>query len=265
MKVVVEYVLIENFFINLIILKTTALIVQEKGRLFSLSAFFSACLTVALPVLRLNAIGHLLTQFGLFCVVVCLSFKFKTFKKFVRIYLCYFVAACIYGGVVYFFESLIGQNFVMLVLAVVVGMYVVVKILLKAIHKKKSINNFCFDAEILCNGKNLKCKAFLDSGNLLVDPVTQQPVCLINFKMFSKLFERIALEDILRRNVSQTELKLAHYINFSTLNNTDKILVFQVDKILLNNKTYENQILGLSFQNFEAAFGTDMILHNYFA
>ena len=265
MKVVVEYVLIENFFINLIILKTTALITQEKGRLFWLSAFFGACLTVALPILRLNTVGHFLSQFGLFCIAVCLSFKFRTFKKFLQIYLCYFISACIYGGAVYFFERLIGQNFVMLVLVFVVILFVVLKFLIKRLYKKRAINNFCFDAEIVCNGKILKCKAFLDSGNLLVDPVTNQPVCLINFKMFSRLFEKVELEDILRKNINQNELKLAHYINLSTLNNTDKILVFQVDRLLLNNKTYENQILGLTFQSFEGAFGTDMILHNNFA
>ena len=84
-------------------------------------------------------------------------------------------------------------------------------------------------------------------------------------KMFSKLFEKVGLEDILLKGEKIDGLKLAHYINLSTLNNTDKILVFQVDTLLLNNKIYKNQILGLSFKNFNQTFGTDIILHNNFA
>ena len=113
--------------------------------------------------------------------------------------------------------------------------------------------------------KKIECKAFLDSGNLLIDPLTKQPVCLINYKLFSQLFTDINLEELLRKGDKVEGVKLAHYINLSTLNNTDKILVFQVYKIKLNNHVFENQIFGLSLKNFNQTFGTDMILHNNFA
>ena len=261
MEIVIEYVLIENLLLNLIVLKTTALFVKEKGRLFLLSAFLGGCFTVVLPLIRLNAYGHLLTQMGVACIYVCLSFKFSSFKKFLTIYLCYFVSSFVYGGAVYFVETLIGQNFTMLVLSICIVMFVLIKILYKRLDKKKNIQAFCFQVHVCSAGKNICCTGFLDSGNMLTDPVTNQPVCLINFKLFSQLFEHVQLQDILTEKVNL--LKLGHYINFSTLNHTDKILVFQVDKMLIDNKTYEKPILGLSLKNF--GFGTDMILHNSFA
>ena len=103
---------------------------------------------------------------------------------------------------------------------------------------------------------------FLDSGNLLVDPLTQSPVILINFKVFHNLFKDLDVVDVLTRSHKLNSIKMAHYINFNTLNNEDKILVFQVDRIKMGDKYFENPILGLSLKNFNQAFGTDIILHN---
>ena len=105
MKIVIEYVLIENFLINLMILKSVSLILKEKGRLFFLSAFLGACCTVVIPILYLSAIGSLLLQIGFVVWYVCISFKFKTLKKFMQIYLTYFVITLLYGGACFYIES----------------------------------------------------------------------------------------------------------------------------------------------------------------
>ena len=61
------------------------------------------------------------------------------------------------------------------------------------------------------------------------------------------------------------EIKFAHFINFKTLNFDSKILVFEIDKMAVGDKIFENVMLGLSLQNFNQAFGSDMILHNNIA
>ena len=263
MEIIVEYVLLENFFINLITLKTTALLTKEKGKLFLLSAFLGACLSVALPIFYLSALGYFLVELGLVTIYVCLSFKFKTIKKFFQLYLTFFVSTFLYGGACYFFEGAFGINSLLVVLAVVVFVYFVVKFLTKKILRKKSVENFCFDVEIDIKGKKSHWKAFLDTGNLLYDPLTSSPVILINYKVFSQLFEDIDLEDVLRKSDQLKSLKLAHYISFNTLNCENKLLVFQADQLSIDGKkTIEKPILGLSLKNFNQAFGTDIILHN---
>lgn len=265
MKIVIEYVLLENLLINLIVLKTTSLIIKEKGCLFLLSALLCAGFTVVLPALALSGLGSFLVQIGLTILCVCISFKFVRWKKFFQIFCCQFLSAFIYGGACYFFESLFGISSLLIVLAVVVTIFLIVQFLIKKINRKKAIENFCFDVEIESGGKTSKWKAFLDSGNLLFDPLTQNPVTLINFKVFSSIFQNIDLEDVLRRSEKLKRLKFAHYINFNTLGKNDKLLVFQVDKLCIDGKTLEKPTLGLSLKNFNAAFGSDIILHNHFA
>lgn len=265
MKIVIEYVLIENFLINLIILKTVELFLKEKGRLFWVSALLGAGLALVTPILKLTNFGSFLLQFAFAIFYVCISFKFKTLKKFVTLYLGYFVSAFLYGGACYFFESFFGITSLIVVLAVVVAVFAVVSFLLRKMARKKALENFCFDIQIETDGKAFVFKAFLDSGNFLFDPITGKPVCLINFKAFSTIFDKVRVEDIIKKNEKVKGLKFAHYINFNTLNNNDKILVFQVDSLKIGDKSFERATLGLSLKNFNQAFGSDVILHNEFA
>ncbi|MBP3619035.1 MAG: sigma-E processing peptidase SpoIIGA [Clostridia bacterium] len=265
MKIVVEYVLISNFMINIIIFKTTALVLKERGRLFLLSSTLSACVTLVLPLLSLSALGCFILQFGLNILLVCISFKFRTLKKFFQIYLCFTVASFIYGGTCSLVASYIETQSLILLLLAVVGVYFVVKVLVKRISKKQAIENFCVDVSLCFSGQKTNWKGFLDSGNLLIDPLTQSPVSLINFKVFSCIFKDICLEDVLRKSEKLKKLKLAHYISFNTMGTGNKILVFQIDGLEIGGKHYKKAVLGLSLKNFNQAFGSDIILNNNFA
>lgn len=265
MEIIIEYVLIENLLINLIVLKTTALLTKEKGRFFLLTSFLCACLTVSIPIFYLSTIGSFLVEIGVVILSVCLSFKFHTFKKFLQLFLCLFVVLFLYGGACYFFESLFGVQSILIVLGVVIFVFLLVKFLTKRIQRKKSIDNFCFEVSIENNGKTTSWKGFLDSGNMLFDPLTERPITLINFKVFSSLFEGIDLQDIFFKSDKLKVLKYAHYIKFNTLGEDNKMLVFQVEKLRVNGHDFEKQTLGLSLKNFDAVFGTDIILHNNFA
>lgn len=265
MQIVIEYVFLENFLVNLVLLKTTALLSKNKGRLFILTAFLGACFNVVLPLFRLSGVGHFLVQTGIVTISVCLSFKFKKFKAFLMLFLAFFASSFVYGGACYYFESLFGLPALLIVMATVVAMFLAIKFLFKIFNRKKAVDNFCFDVEIENNGKKAQFKAFLDSGNMLFDPLTQSPVNLVNFKVFSSLFSEVGIEDLLRKTDKLKTLTNAHYINLGTLSGNEKILVFQVDNLRAGEKTLPKATVGLCFKNFNAAFESDIILHNNFA
>lgn len=262
MKIIIEYVLIENMLINLMSLKSTAVLTKEKGRFFLLSSFLGGCITVVLPLFRLSAIGSFLIEVGLACIYVCISFKFKTFKKFMLLFLTFFIVTFLYGGACFFIERYFGLRSTIIVLSLVFVVFAIIKSLSRYIQRRQNVENFCFEAEIENFGTKTKWKAFLDTGNLLFDPLTQSPVILINFKVFSALFKEIEIMDVLTHSKKVKLLKLAHYINLNTLNNSDKVLVFQVDRLCVGGKILDKPILGLSLKDFNQAFGSDIILHN---
>ena len=164
-----------------------------------------------------------------------------------------------------FFEKIFGIKSLLIVLAVIVVVFFVIKFLLSRYKRKRSVESFCYDVEIDVNGAKTMCKGFLDSGNLLYDPLSEKPVSLVNFKVFSSIFKQIELSDVLMKTKKIKEIKFAHFINFKTLNFDSQILVFEIDKMAVGDKIFENVMLGLSLQNFNQAFGSDMILHNNIA
>ena len=260
-----EYILAISFVINLLIIKTTESFLKEKGRLFFLSAFVGACFAILNPYFYLNKIGNILFSLGVTIWYVCISFKFKTFKKFLQVYGLQLISTLLYGGVCYIISNFLPIKTGWRLLAILICLYLVIKLLFRKIKRKEEVEKFCYDIEIEYDGKITKWKAFLDSGNLLYDPITQKPVCLINFKVFAELFDGVSLADILVRSEKIKRIKFAHYIAFNTLNKMDKILVFQVDRLQINEKVVQKATLGLVLKNFNQAFGSDVILHNSFA
>lgn len=254
-----ELILIENMLINLIILKTTSLIIKERGKFYLLSAFLSGCFAMILPILNLNNFGQVLYNLGLTIILICISFKFKTLKKFVKIYSVYYLSSFIYGGACYFFTQLFTTRSLLLVLAIIISVYLIVKLLIKIFHKKNTIDKFCYEIEIELSGRKSKWKAFLDSGNFLTDPVTESPVSLINFKVFSSLYD-VSMEDLILGKVKG--VKFAHYINLDTLGGRDRILTFQVDSLKIGDKVLKAATLGLCLKNFNDAFGSDVLLNS---
>ena len=179
-------------------------------------------------------------------------------------FLSIFVMTILYGGMCYFVERYFGIESTLTFLIIVVATYICIRILFRSFNRKKDIENFCFDIEIQNKGSKTKWNAFLDTGNLLFDPITQSPVCLVNFKVFKAIFKDIEIMEVLSKSKKLLSLNKAHYIKLNTINNSDEILVFEVDNLKIGEKEFKKSILGLSLVPFNEAFGCDVILHNNF-
>lgn len=258
-------VFILNFLINLIVTKTTSFLVKEKGRLFLLASFFAAELSVYKLVVPLDKVGQIICQIGLVAIFSCICFEFVTFKKFLQIFASYFVSFLLYGGLGFVFCFFFQIESVVLIFATAIGLCFAVGAILKHSRRRKMVGDFCFQTKLKTQTNCLECKAFLDTGNFLFDPLTNKPVSLVNFKVLANLFKGISLEDVLLKTDKLKCIKNAHYIPFKTLNGKDKILVFEVDEVFLNGKTVKNVMFGLCLNNFNSSFGSDIILHNDFA
>lgn len=258
-------ILLLNFLINLIVIKTTAMIVRERGDYFVLSAFLGAGLTTLRSILHLSFLGGFVYQLGCVCLYVCLSFKFCKFINFLRIYTCYYVSTIFYAGVCYYLTGYFSLNSVVILLFSIFAVFLILKVVFAKLNRKRNIDNFCCDVVIENENKIVECKAFLDSGNMLFDPITDSPVCLVNTKTFLKIFDDISQFDIVTNTKRLRRLRHAHYIDFKTLTSCKKMLVFEVEKLCVGEKVYHDAVLGLCLKDFNLNFETDLILHNRFA
>ena len=84
-----------------------------------------------------------------------------------------------------------------------------------------------YNVKLFLNNTSYDYVGYLDSGNVLTDNITNKPVILID--------KRKLLFDI----------KEFRIIPFMCVNGTSTLKVVKIDKLLFNNKEYNNVLLGI--------------------
>lgn len=100
--------------------------------------------------------------------------------------------------------------------------------------------------KVECGGKSFRLKAWLDSGNGLIDPIWQQPVSIISLPVFLQMFPGITAEQILSHDLENC--LPGHYIDCQTIQGKSQLFVFLPDKMQVNGITVQS-LLGVSTQN----------------
>ena len=278
MQVYIEYVIIDNLLIDYFILSITQKMCKTNCKNYKL--WLIALLGTFISILSPFLSGVYLVLTKILCSVLIpflLLEKNKgklLFKRFLVVFLCFLLSTMIMGGACIMLCSLLGIDYTIsdgslqiynfpigLALLVCFVMYVIVKNLVRNFYSVKHLSKFLYDITLKNEQKTFVCKAFLDTGNRAVDEKTNQPIVLINFSIFSKLFPEIKLTDLLLKRYQNFKLKNMHEIDIKSLSNSSKILVFEIDNIMIDEKVITNFMLGLSLKNFNETLSADCILN----
>lgn len=281
MEIVVEYALLDNFLIDMIILFVSCKLEHEKISVARLciSSLFGAICALLMPLLSCANFLIIGVKLLIGVVMVLIANKCSTFKKFVLDYFIFLSTTAVFGGVgigvlyLFFGSVTLTSGFVVssplfmsaIYIAIFAWVYGVVASI-KFFYRKKNRNEFTFVVELECKDKKVESMAYLDSGNTLVDPVTKRPVVIIGLKTFNKLHKDVALENLLMKKLDKIKIEGAHYIEYQTLNNQKmSMLITPIDRIKMKNKKEKNGlkdcVLGLSFAKFQKSFGCDILLN----
>ncbi len=258
----IEYVFIENLIINYFILKLCHLANKEKSKLTILFAFVGSFVATVMPFFAVTTQARIIIQIFTSIAMVLMAFKWKGVKYFFKNSLLFFMITFVFGGAVMVFEQNFGQLNILWVLLILFILFILTRFFIKFVYKKKVVENFLTSVKI-CDGNNIiEEKGFFDSGNLLYDPITSKPIALITHEVFSKLYGTDSVSIFLKK-IDETKLKNGHYINVNSAIKGGKMLVFSVDKIIVEGeRIYEDVCLGLSFSGFEKAMHSQVLLHS---
>lgn len=273
MEIVVEYVLIDNVVINFLILQLSALVLRIKGRRiwFFVAALFGAAVSLVSPLLSLPTWLSILFKLILGIVISRIGLGAKGFKKDALSFSVFLIMTAAVGGacfgIVFLFGGTFDSGFLTVYnMEVPVGVVLLVASLVcagigrvvKVVGKRKLVGNFIFQGEISNNGKSTKFDVFLDSGNTLFDPILKKPVLIVEFSVFSKIFD-VPFEKVITKKIDENEIKNSHYINYETASGKGKMLVCEAEKFSLDvedGKTvkFDNVAVGLSFVKFQKCY-----------
>ena len=209
-----------------------------------LSALIGAC-SVFLLFIKINSFYLFILKVMVSILMVIISFKYINWKyTLANLFYMYMISITL-GGFLYFlnvqlsyknvglvfFHNGLGPNYLLLIILAPIILYCYIKS-----HKKfKSTYNLYQKVKIIFNlNEEINCIGFIDSGNKLIDPVTNKYIIIINKK--------------LAKNCLHNKNPL--YVAYKTLNKEGILECFKIKKLIVGEKVYKNYLVGISNNNF---------------
>lgn len=276
MKVYIEVVIIDNFVLTALIcvlsyrflrLRVSRLKVFIVSLLGTLAAIFY-------PFIQLSPFLLLLLK-----LILAIIFSIILFIKKKNIFIgcgVFLTITFMFGGLMFALGLMMHGNVALaltmplsnipLGVIIVTGwtMTILVKKCITKFHRSSDTDSLTFLIDIVMNGKCVKLKGFLDTGNKLYDDKSGLPVIIAPISSLLPLFDEEMLKNIMI-NKGERLGKNAHYMQVNTINeNSTKILILKPDTIRLYFKDKVNIIndvvVGLTFSKL-FGLSSEAILH----
>ena len=194
MTIYVDVVLIENLIMNYIILLATGLILKTKLKHLRLiiASLLGAIYSIVAYINFLEIYSNFFLKILLSVIIVYIAFNPQTMKKMWKSLLIFYLTSFVFGGAAFALIYIIRPQDILMKNGLFLGTYPLKTVILAAIvafiviitaftivkTKVTKKDMFC-NIEIKLNGKILKTKALIDSGNMLKEPITNTPVVAI--------------------------------------------------------------------------------------
>ncbi|MBQ7373771.1 MAG: sigma-E processing peptidase SpoIIGA [Clostridia bacterium] len=266
MVVYVEYVFLDNFIIDLmlIVLTRKSLKLQVKYSLVCLSAVIGGLVAVVTPVLNLPVAISFPLKMPMGLLIVVASGKFKNVKEFIKCFYLFLFFTFLFGGVVtavfwglnLSFDPISYANGAKIPLFIILSLVFVTYLfackIVKEFYKRKTLSSFSINCIVKMGGKSFSFLGFLDSGNSLYYKETDSPIILCANKIGKKLKSEGVLQ--MPKDV----------VTISTVSGKSVIPIYKIDKFLIYNgdKTniLYNVMLGVIDGGFSSGEEYDLLL-----
>lgn len=269
MEVYVEYVALNNFIIDFLLISSARDIMKlpESKACAFFSAFLGALCTVITPLLKMNSAFTFIVKFFEGALIVLFSGKFPNLRSYIRCFYLFLFITFAFGGAVFGFFGLIGADYDVflrtpsesgftIILAIVFFTYFVLRRLISKLYKKKEIHNFVRKCEFCLNGIKYSANGFLDSGNRL--KYKGNPVIVVSPELSARLIKNGAFKGLMPR-----------FTSVSTVAGERLLKMYEIREIKIYNdggwNIVNNVMLGLSECEIKSGGEYDLILGTVFA
>lgn len=242
MTIYIDLLLLVNFLFDLLLLLTVNIALKRYSKIsrLILASLFGEVTLLSL-ILPISSYLLIILKFILGIFLCIIAFGYKNFKYTFYNVLYLYMTSIILGGFTYYL-SVEFQNINYLLLLV---SPLILYVFIKSIKALKEIKNYYYKIKIVFeNGKNLELTSFLDTGNKLIDPITNKPIILINKKLLK----------------GSINIRSPMYIPYNTINHHGLLECVKPSYIEIENKKLKNYLIGLSEESFKLN-GIDCLLN----
>ena len=222
MTIYIDIIIVENLIMNYIILYATAIISKSKIYYIRIliASFIGAVYVVLQYISKIGIYSNVILKIILSIIIIYIAFKPDDIKKLFKISVLFYLTTFTFGGIATYLIYVLKPQELVIKNGMYVGTYVLKVIFVGAIFGTvilivafKFAKNKMTKKDMLCkvqielNGKEIVLNTMIDTGNMLKEPLTGNPVVVV---------EKMALYDLIPKEI---------------LNNTESILGGDFKKI----------------------------------
>lgn len=225
MIIYLDYVFIENFLIDYILLKETAYIARQQVAKTNtiVSAIVSSLYIVIMMYFKIAQLNYVLCKMLLVVIMIYICFKPKITSEYIKLIALFFLISVVNIGCIIFITNILNIKQINLIIKIsiyMVSMYLgnlFIHYIWKFYSREIKNNDLIYKVKIRLGNKTYKYNAFLDTGNNVFSYTYNVPV----------IFAEILSEDILQ----QLKNNQSFYIRTVTLSNQTNKLAYMFEKI----------------------------------
>lgn len=296
MTIYIDVVIAENLIMNSIILYATGIIAKTKIKTIRilLGSFIGAIYSVFAYISTLQIYSNLILKVILSILIVYIALNPQSMKKLWKDVLLFYLTSFVFGGAAFALIYIVKPQEILMKNGLFLGTYPLKTVFLaatigfiilitafKIVKTKITSKDLYCNTKIILKGKEMKVKTMIDTGNLLKEPITGNPVIVVEHSTLYELLPKEILnnlENILGgdfekieeniRNEYRSQLKL---IPFSSLGKQSGMLLgIKAEKIIIEKEDEpeiqkDNVIIGIYNKSltkrgeYRALIGIDLI------
>ncbi len=226
----IEYVFAENFFIDFILLFITGRLIKK---IIIYKRLVIASVIGALYVILTAYIGRIfitcfIVKFSVSILMIMIAYDTKGILANVRVILCFYITCLIMVGIMTALSFMDFDELTVnvIVISIFVG-YTALHFFFKEIKARVEKNNYIRSVAIGINNKSKVLRAYIDTGNELVDPMTGKPVIVVNIDSIKNILG----DDLYNSILNFYKSKTANYENLLSMNSEIKLRIIKYNTI----------------------------------
>lgn len=206
MTIYIDIVIIENLILNYIILYTVGLISKTKIRYLRIiiASFIGAIYAIIEYISNSNIYSSILLKTVLSIIIIFISFNPQNWKEMLKKLILFYLTTFTFGGIATYLIYVLKPQNIIIRNGLYVGTYIlkvlfigailgtgIITMAFKVVKKRITKKDLFCRVKISLNKKTIILKTMIDTGNMLKDPLTGNPVIIVEH---TKLYDLIPKE-----------------------------------------------------------------------
>lgn len=244
-----------NFIVNTLVIEITKRIVKEKVRLFkqSITALVFSILYTMLVISDLRGYINIFTMLIINTLEMTILFKPKNIWECIKYSVAFKVGAMCANGCLFFLRGYLKEGFNYIVLILSFGITYLSYIVLNLLNKGTEY----YSIDIRCSDKIININALVDTGNSLVEPISNNPVIVAEYSALKEILP-CKLVEIYENKKESNLMEIISAISEDSFRNNLRIIPFKsvgkekgmmigfvADSVKIENNVINKPVIGI--------------------